>query len=87
MVLPVFVVVVAFFALLISYPWEVLTVGTLCFLVSLPFSWMAYQEYARKDAEAAAAAHAAPASLSTSADEQPAVSPPSENSERPARLN
>src|SRR6202165_4212887 len=32
MVLPVFVVVVLFFALLISYPWDVLTVGVLIYL-------------------------------------------------------
>ncbi len=36
MVLPVFVAVVLFFALLISYPWVVLTIGTVCFLASLP---------------------------------------------------
>src|SRR6516164_8881827 len=35
MVLPVFVAVVLFFALLISYPWVVLTIGTVCFLASL----------------------------------------------------
>ena len=32
MVLPVFVMVVLFFALLISYPWQVLTVGTVAYL-------------------------------------------------------
>ena len=37
MVLPVFVLVVAFFALLIAYPWFVLTIGTLLYLASLPF--------------------------------------------------
>src|SRR5437588_151546 len=36
MVLPVFVFVVLFIALLIGYPWYVLTVGTLLYLVSLP---------------------------------------------------
>jgi CDP-diacylglycerol--serine O-phosphatidyltransferase len=86
MVLPVFVGVVAFFALLLSFPWEVLAVGTLCFLASLPFSWMAFQEYTRKDAEAVAAAHAAPPAPAISG-EHPAVTPPSENPERPARLN
>ena len=30
MVLPVFVLVVLFFALLIAYPWWVLTIGTIC---------------------------------------------------------
>jgi CDP-diacylglycerol--serine O-phosphatidyltransferase len=60
MVLPVFVVVVLFFALLISYPWEVLTLGTLAYLGCLPFGWLSYREYQRKDA-AAAQAGAAPA--------------------------
>jgi CDP-diacylglycerol--serine O-phosphatidyltransferase len=62
MVLPVFVVVVLFFALLLSYPWEVLTIGTLAYLASLPFGWLSYRDYERRDAEAAAAAAtAAPA--------------------------
>src|SRR5215207_6088457 len=50
MVLPVFVVVVLFFALLIAYPWEVLTVGTVLYLASLPFGWLAYRDYERKHA-------------------------------------
>ena len=66
MVLPVFVVVVLFFALLISYPWEVLTIGTLAYLGCLPLGWLSYREYQRKDAIAAAAARAA-----THADEAP----------------
>ena len=36
MVLPVFVAVVLFFALLVSYPWVVLTIGTVLYLGSLP---------------------------------------------------
>ena len=36
MVLPVFVAVVLFFALLVSYPWIVLTIGTVLYLASLP---------------------------------------------------
>jgi CDP-diacylglycerol--serine O-phosphatidyltransferase len=55
MVLPVFVVVVLFFALLLSYPWEVLTLGTLAYLASLPFGWLSYRDYERRDAEAVAA--------------------------------
>ncbi len=82
MVLPVFVVVVLFFALLISYPWEVLTIGTLAYLSCLPFGWLAYRNYQRKDAEAAAAA----------ADDAPMamaghVPAGDSDDERPARLN
>jgi CDP-diacylglycerol---serine O-phosphatidyltransferase len=43
MVLPVFVVVVLFVALLISYPWIVLTLGTLLYLGCLPLSWLSYR--------------------------------------------
>ena len=39
MVLPVFVAVVLFFALLVSYPWIVLTIGTVCYLACLPLGW------------------------------------------------
>src|ERR1700688_3283699 len=61
MVLPVFVVVVLFFALLISYPWEVLTLGSLTYLGCLPLGWLSYREYQRKDRVAAAATASATA--------------------------
>jgi CDP-diacylglycerol---serine O-phosphatidyltransferase len=84
MVLPVFVVVVLFFALLISYPWEVLTVGTLAYLGCLPLGWWSYNEYKRKDAAAA----------SGEGTESSAAMPPSHEpsdltggDDRPARLN
>lgn len=50
MLLPVFVAIVLFVALLVSYPWEVLTLGTLLYLASLPFGWLSYRNYERKDA-------------------------------------
>src|SRR6266513_5961125 len=50
MVLPVFVMVMLFFALLISYPWVVLTIGTVCYLASLPFGYLSYRGHERKDA-------------------------------------
>ena len=50
MVLPVFVLVVLFFALLIAYPWWVLTIGTFCYLACLPLGWLSYREYQRRDA-------------------------------------
>ena len=53
MVLAVFVVVVLVFALLISYPWEVLSLSTLAYLCCLPFGWLSYREYQRKDEAAA----------------------------------
>jgi CDP-diacylglycerol---serine O-phosphatidyltransferase len=56
MVLPVFVLIVLFFALLISYPWEVLTIGTVIYLVTLPLGWLSYREAERKTMAASAAA-------------------------------
>jgi CDP-diacylglycerol---serine O-phosphatidyltransferase len=84
MVLPVFVLVVLFFALLLSYPWEVLTLGTITYLASLPFGWLSYRDYERRDAEAAAAA--ASAATAPPALEN-ALPPPPAADERPARLN
>ena len=55
MVLPVFVLVVLFFALLIAYPWWVLSIGTVAYLACLPLGWVSYKEYQRKDAMRGAA--------------------------------
>jgi len=94
MVLPVFVLVVLFFALLISYPWEVLAVGTVLYLVALPFSWYSYRSYERRAAETAGEAAAAtskvltgPAAAAESA--RPSSPPPEPPAEppHPSRLN
>jgi len=84
MVLPVFVAVVAFFALLVSYPWEVLTVGTALYLACLPLGWLSYRRHARRDAAVAAAA-APPAATATPGPSSPSAPEPGD--ERPARLN
>jgi CDP-diacylglycerol--serine O-phosphatidyltransferase len=91
MVLPVFVAVVLFFALLVAYPWVVLTAGTILYLAVLPFGWLAYREYQRKDAAAAAQAASRAAGH---AGVEPETSPtgPSHPDHlhgppRPARLN
>ena len=89
MVLPVFVAVVLFFALLISYPWQVLSVGVLVYLFCLPFGWLSYREYQRKDKEAAAAvteAAAGPVSDSPLSPDHAGVERDSDP-DRPARLN
>jgi CDP-diacylglycerol--serine O-phosphatidyltransferase len=85
MVLPVFVIVVLFFALLISYPWQVLTVGTLAYLGCLPLGWWSYTEHQRKDAAAAESASAGHAPAEHAAS--PGASDMSEDDGRPARLN
>ena len=88
--LPVFVVIVLFFALLISYPWEVLAIGTLIYLASLPFGWLSYQEYERKAAEAAVLAGPVAPGEEPATDDTPSAgagdaSPGSHD--RPPRLN
>src|SRR3569833_1537693 len=40
---PLVIFVVLFIAVLISYPWYVLSVGSLIYLAALPFSWAAYR--------------------------------------------
>ncbi|MGA6940367.1 MAG: CDP-diacylglycerol--serine O-phosphatidyltransferase [Pseudolabrys sp.] len=85
MVLPVFVMVVLFFALLVSYPWQVLTLGTLVYLACLPLGWLSYREHQRKDAVAAAAAtSAAAASNVVLSSNQPVGE---QDDDRPTRLN
>jgi CDP-diacylglycerol--serine O-phosphatidyltransferase len=83
MVLPVFVLVVSFFALLIAYPWWLLTLGTIAYLACLPLGWVSYKEYQRKDAMTAAQATDASDVLAPDALPSGAV----EDHERPARLN
>lgn len=85
MVLPAFVAVVLFVALLVSYPWEVLTAGTFAYIVALPFGWLSYQSYLRRD-EAARSAALTPGEE----DLGEVVTPPSletGEAERPERLN
>jgi CDP-diacylglycerol--serine O-phosphatidyltransferase len=72
MVLPIFVLTVLFFALLISYPWEVLSIGVVIYLGSLPFGWMSYRNHARKDAAESAAASGPQPQPAASAAEPPA---------------
>lgn len=48
MVLPVVVLVVLFIAILISYPWHLLTGGSLLYLISLPIGWKSYREHERR---------------------------------------
>jgi CDP-diacylglycerol---serine O-phosphatidyltransferase len=48
MVLPVVVAVVLFIALLISYPWQILSILTVLYLASLPLGWKSYREQERQ---------------------------------------
>jgi CDP-diacylglycerol--serine O-phosphatidyltransferase len=86
MVLPVFVSVVFFVALLIGYPWHILSLGSVLYLLSLPAGWKSYRDHQRNTA--AQAASSADATASNPAA-PPYVSPASEPApdDRPARLN
>jgi CDP-diacylglycerol--serine O-phosphatidyltransferase len=77
--------VIFFIALLIGYPWYILSIGSVLYLLSLPLGWKLYRDEARAAAQAAAPADtaegpAAPDSFG------PAASADQDN-ERPARLN
>jgi CDP-diacylglycerol---serine O-phosphatidyltransferase len=86
MVLPVFFGVVFFIALLIAYPWYILSVGSVIYLVSLPAGWKSYRDQARR----LAAQNAVPAG---GAPSQPpsahgsAMPESTQDNDRPARLN
>ena len=88
MVLPVFVSVIFFIALLIGYPWHILSAGSVLYLASLPLGWKSYKDHER----AAAAAQAPPATDAASAATGPAQSfaaPVAETppDDRPERLH
>lgn len=84
-VLPIFVIVVLFAALLLSYPWEVLTIGTLCYLAALPFGWMSYRRYEQK--AAADAVSGAGSSLHDEMSDPLNAPPDADEPRRPTRLN
>jgi CDP-diacylglycerol--serine O-phosphatidyltransferase len=88
MVLPVFVSVVFFVALLIGYPWQILSALTVLYLLSLPFGWKSYRDHERA-AAAAAAQTLAPAGVEPSTPAPPSALPASEPDQdnRPSRLN
>jgi CDP-diacylglycerol---serine O-phosphatidyltransferase len=75
-VLLVFIGVVLFFALLISYPWAVLTVGTVIYLACLPLGWLSYREHVRRDAVATAAVKGRAADREPAPPQLPLTSPP-----------
>jgi CDP-diacylglycerol--serine O-phosphatidyltransferase len=83
MVLPVFVSVVFFIALLIGYPWYILSVGSVLYLLSLPAGWKSYRDHERR----VAAQAATPAGVAPSDPAPPFASPPPQADERPTRLN
>jgi CDP-diacylglycerol---serine O-phosphatidyltransferase len=85
MVLPVVVLVVLFIAILISYPWHLLTGGSLLYLISLPIGWKSYRDHEHRARAAAASSDASrqeavPDFSAPAAAEQ-------DQADRPSRLN
>ncbi len=86
MVGSIIVMVVLSIALLIAYPWIVLTIGTLAYLVGLPFGWLSYRRYERRSREA----RAEPALATVPAPAAPTMAAGmarSADDDRPSRLN
>jgi CDP-diacylglycerol--serine O-phosphatidyltransferase len=81
---PLVIFAVLFIAVLISYPWYVLSVGSVMYLVALPLSWASFRKQER-DFRAQQAGQGAPPAAAPEA----AFTPPhdSETGERPPRLN
>jgi len=80
---PVILVVILSVALLIAYPWVLLTAATLAYLAGLPLGYLSYRRYERKSREGktepvTAAAQSSPAT---------GLAHPSGNEDRPSRLN
>jgi CDP-diacylglycerol--serine O-phosphatidyltransferase len=73
-VMAMFVLVVLFAALLISYPWEVLATGSVLYLAAIPLAYMQYKKFERAETVAAGGlSPVAPADV--------------EREDRPGRLN
>jgi CDP-diacylglycerol--serine O-phosphatidyltransferase len=86
MVGPLIVTVVLSIALLIAYPWIVLTAGTLAYLVCLPFGWLSYRAHERRSN----ANRAEPAAAMVAAASPPVLTPGAAqpvDDDRPSRLN
>jgi CDP-diacylglycerol--serine O-phosphatidyltransferase len=85
MVGAVVMVLVLSVALLVAYPWILLTIGTLAYLASLPFGWLSYRNYERRARHAKAeTASAVPARQSPNTA---AAVRPANDEQRPSRLN
>ncbi len=81
---PLVLFVVLCFALLIAYPWTLLTAGTLAYLASLPFGYLSYRGYERRSRENQT-------QMQPPAVQAPAIAPgfvrPADQDDRPPRLN
>jgi CDP-diacylglycerol--serine O-phosphatidyltransferase len=84
MVGPAVVVAVLFIALLIAYPWIILTAGTLAYLGALPFGYLSHRGYERRSRESRAeTTSTSPQVAATTVS----IVPAADNEDRPSRLN
>jgi CDP-diacylglycerol--serine O-phosphatidyltransferase len=86
LVLPAFVAVIVFIAILIAYPWHVLSVGTVLYLLGLPLGYKSYRDQARA-AEAVAPAGGEVTSPPSAPTMASLSEPPHDEDDRPGRLH
>jgi CDP-diacylglycerol---serine O-phosphatidyltransferase len=85
MVGPLIVLMVLSIALLIAYPWILLSAATLAYLVSLPFGWLSYRGYVRRSRETMG--ETMPGRILAPPPVGDGVVRPNDQSDRPSRLN
>jgi len=78
---------VFFVALLFGYPWHMLSIGSVLYLLSLPLGWKSYRDHERNAAAAAQPAATAEAAAPSTAAATFSPAPDDAEDERPARLN
>ncbi|PSO31094.1 phosphatidylcholine/phosphatidylserine synthase [Bradyrhizobium sp. MOS002] len=85
LVLPAFVAVIVFIAILIAYPWHVLSIGTVLYLLALPLGYKSYRDQARALETTAPAGGEVPSP--PSAPTLTNLSEPPRDDDRPDRLH
>lgn len=83
LVMPVILVSVCLIALLVSYPWHLLTAATVGYIALLPLGWFSQKRHLEADAQA----KAAPAAASETSHTTSPVPPVEYDDDRPTRLN
>ncbi len=85
LVVPLIVVVILSIALLIAYPWALLTAGTLAYLLGLPLGWLSYRHYERRSQQSKT--DAPPVAAERVVPPVAGMVRPSEKDGPPSRLN
>ena len=81
------VTLTAIYTLLIGYPWHMLSIGSVLYLLSLPLGWKSYRDHERNAAAAAQPAATMEAAAPSSAAATFSPAPGDTEDDRPARLN